>query len=108
MALARLFPFQFGRLMRKNNRVEDHEDSKSCDITVLANVQRPAFDELPFRKGDPKGSAWNLWGNDDELGTLNLITEDVTRAAAAEVKVGKAVSLKYEKGMIPTYIELHG
>lgn len=100
MALTRLFPFQFDRLMRKNDQVENHKESKSYDITtVLANVQRPAFDDLPLRKGDPKGSAWNLWGSDDELGTLNLITEDVTRAAATEVKVGKAVSLKYEKAL---------
>jgi hypothetical protein len=100
MTLARLFPFQFGRLLRKNNQAEDLGDLKSCEITtVLVNVQRPAFDELPLRKGDPKGSAWNLWGQDDELGTLNLITEDVTRAAATEIKVGKAISLKYEESI---------
>ncbi|QKX57797.1 uncharacterized protein TRUGW13939_04917 [Talaromyces rugulosus] len=94
MTLARLFPFKFSRLLRKNNQAEDLGNLKSCEITtVLANVQRPAFDELPLRKGDPKGSAWNLWGKDDELGTLNLITKDFTRAAATEIKVGKAISL---------------
>lgn len=103
MALARLFPFQFSRLTRKNNQPEELK-TPICEITpVLANMKRPAFDELPLRRGDPKGSAWTLWGGDDELGTLNLITEDVTRASAAEVKIGKAISLKYEK-LWPKYI----
>jgi hypothetical protein len=59
------------------------------------SIPRPNFDELPLKQGDPKGSAWGLWGEDDELGTLNLITEDVMKAAASEVKLGKAINLKY-------------
>jgi hypothetical protein len=102
MAFGQLFLFRFGRTKRKNNQVEEHKTSTSSEVTtVLADVQRPAFDELPLREGDPKVSAWNLWGEDDELGTLNLITEDVTRASAAEVKVGKAISLKYEEPIQP-------
>lgn len=58
-------------------------------------MPRPAFDDLPLKEGDPTGSAWGLWGHDDELGTLNLITEDVVRAAIPEVKLGKAINLKY-------------
>ncbi|PCG96152.1 Putative cyclase [Penicillium occitanis (nom. inval.)] len=57
------------------------------------NIPRPKFDNLPLRQGDPKCSAWGLWGSDDELGTLNLITEDIRRAAALEVKLGKAINL---------------
>ena len=36
---------------------------------------------------------WGRWGDDDEIGTLNLITPEVRRAAAASVRSGKAFSL---------------
>lgn len=38
-------------------------------------------------------SNWGRWGEDDRLGTLNLITDDVRAAAASMVRTGKAVSL---------------
>ncbi|THC43116.1 cyclase family protein [Streptomyces sp. A1499] len=38
-------------------------------------------------------SNWGRWGTDDELGTLNLITEEVRARGAAEVRTGRAVSL---------------
>lgn len=34
------------------------------------NISRPTFNELPLRKEDPKGSAWQFWGKDDEFGSL--------------------------------------
>ncbi|MYT31094.1 MULTISPECIES: cyclase family protein [unclassified Streptomyces] len=36
---------------------------------------------------------WGRWGPDDEIGTLNLITPDVVRAAAATVRSGRRVPL---------------
>lgn len=36
---------------------------------------------------------WGRWGPDDERGTLNLITDDVVRRAAATVRSGKRLSL---------------
>ncbi|MFJ4651147.1 cyclase family protein [Nocardia sp. NPDC088792] len=36
---------------------------------------------------------WGRWGSDDELGTLNLITDDVRAKAAAEVRTGRWASL---------------
>ncbi len=36
---------------------------------------------------------WGRWGADDEIGTLNLITDDVVRSAAAEVRSGRRVPL---------------
>ncbi|QUQ67699.1 hypothetical protein [Kutzneria sp. CA-103260] len=36
---------------------------------------------------------WGRWGADDELGTLNLITDDVRARAAAEVRTGRWASL---------------
>lgn len=46
----------------------------------------PAFDDLPSFRGY-KGCAWGVWGKGDQLGTVNLLTEDVVQeAAAAEIK----------------------
>lgn len=56
--------------------------------------ERPGFDDLPLRRGDPKASAWGLWGDDDELGTLNLLTPSIVKAAAAEIVTGETVALK--------------
>jgi kynurenine formamidase len=38
-------------------------------------------------------SNWGRWGEDDELGTLNHITPECRRAAAALVRTGRSVSL---------------
>ncbi|GGP73793.1 cyclase family protein [Saccharothrix coeruleofusca] len=38
-------------------------------------------------------SNWGRWGDDDRLGTLNLITDEVRAAAAASIRTGRAVSL---------------
>lgn len=56
--------------------------------------KRPRFDALPLRKGDPKASAWGLWGDQDELGTLNLLTPSIVKAAAAEAVTGETIALK--------------
>jgi kynurenine formamidase len=43
----------------------------------------PRYDELPIRPGLPAGSSWGLWGDDDEVGTINLLTpERIQRALA--------------------------
>lgn len=36
---------------------------------------------------------WGRWGDDDEIGTINLITDDVVKSAAKEIKSGKRLSL---------------
>lgn len=54
---------------------------------------RPTFDQLPLQKEDPPFSAWGLYGSDDQLGTLNLLTPDVVAQAAAEIKAGVRVGL---------------
>ena len=36
---------------------------------------------------------WGRWGDDDEIGTLNLITDGVVRAAAGEIKTGRRLAL---------------
>ena len=71
-----------------------HETLVLVTATPDRDMPRPRFDDLPLSPNDPKGSAWGLYGKDDELGTLNLITEDVVKAAVKEVKHGIVVPLK--------------
>ncbi|MTD54689.1 cyclase family protein [Amycolatopsis pithecellobii] len=54
----------------------------------------PKYAELPVRDGTR--SSWGLWGPDDRFGALNLITEDRTRAGAAEVHKGFVFPLNLE------------
>jgi len=56
-------------------------------------MKRPSFDELPLRKGDPPFSAWGLYGKDDQLGTLNLLTNEVVAAAETEIREGVRIGL---------------
>ena len=58
------------------------------DITKL-----PSFDQLPVRPGAPEGSAWGVFGDDDELGTWNLVTPQKTVEAASLVRKGVTFGL---------------
>ncbi len=56
----------------------------------------PSFDELPAKPGNPPNSAWGLWGDDDEIGTINLLTPERVAAAAKLVQSGKTFALSWE------------
>jgi hypothetical protein len=60
----------------------------------MTGQKRPDFHSLPLGPSDPPFSAWGLYGPDDELGTLNLLTKEVVLAAKSEIATGKAISLK--------------
>ncbi len=47
-------------------------------------------------------SNWGRWGDDDQLGTLNLITPEVTAAAAATVRTGRSVSCARPLDTVPS------
>jgi kynurenine formamidase len=57
------------------------------------NFTAPAYRELPIRAGLPPGSSWEVFGADDEIGTLNFITEQKTREAAQLVERGRTFNL---------------
>jgi Putative cyclase len=59
-------------------------------------TERPRFADLPVRPDAPPGSSWGLWGDDDEIGTLNLIGPEQVRAAAALVRRGAVFSLNWD------------
>lgn len=48
----------------------------------------PTYAELSKRPGDLSGTAWGLFGPDDQIGTLNHLTAPRVRAAAALVREG--------------------
>ncbi|CAK7221245.1 hypothetical protein SCUCBS95973_004428 [Sporothrix curviconia] len=58
-------------------------------------ITLPPFDALPLDKAGPPGNAWGLWGPDDQLGRLNLLTPETVAAAAAEIKEGLRISLDW-------------
>jgi kynurenine formamidase len=53
----------------------------------------PTYAELRRRTDAPPGSAWGVFGAHDELGTLNHLTPERVRAAAALVRTGERISL---------------
>jgi kynurenine formamidase len=53
----------------------------------------PRYDELPVRSGAPQGAAWGVFGDDDELGTINLLTPARVKAAAQLIRTGKVFAL---------------
>ncbi|MCJ1254541.1 hypothetical protein MMC24_002356 [Lignoscripta atroalba] len=56
----------------------------------------PKFSDLPLNPGDPPHSAWGLYGKDDQLGTLNRLTDDlVLQAAKEEIQSGARISLNW-------------
>ncbi|WOO85087.1 uncharacterized protein LOC62_06G008586 [Vanrija pseudolonga] len=61
----------------------------------------PPFDALPLQRPGPPYNAWGLWGADDELGRLNLITPDVVKAARDEIKEGIVINLNMPLDNIP-------
>ncbi|KAI0160252.1 putative cyclase-domain-containing protein [Xylariaceae sp. FL1272] len=64
----------------------------------MASSQVPDFDDLPKVKDMPQGCAWGVFdkhGKKDLLGTLNLLTTEVVKAACAEARDGISVSLNW-------------
>ncbi|KAK7040324.1 hypothetical protein VNI00_009792 [Paramarasmius palmivorus] len=58
----------------------------------------PTFDKLP-KYQDFDGCAWDVWGKDDELGTVNLLTEEVVKKAASEeIKTSYIAQLNTQSG----------
>jgi kynurenine formamidase len=65
-----------------------------CSAATAYGESKPAqIDREAFETWFDELSNWGRWGADDQLGTLNLVTPDVRRAAAREVSEGVSVSL---------------
>ncbi|PWN51536.1 hypothetical protein IE53DRAFT_386095 [Violaceomyces palustris] len=55
----------------------------------------PRYKDLPSQGGYP-GCAWKVWGEGDQLGTINLLTDQVVaRSAREEIRTGRSISLNW-------------
>jgi kynurenine formamidase len=61
----------------------------------------PTYAQLAERPGYPPGSSWGVFGDSDELGTLNFLTKDSVRGAAAGVSRGAVFNLDYPLDAFP-------
>jgi kynurenine formamidase len=53
----------------------------------------PAYADLPVAADAPPGSAWGVFGRDDQIGTLNLLTPERRAAAAGLARRGATFNL---------------
>ncbi len=55
----------------------------------------PRYDDLPRPADDPTGLplSWGAWGPDDQVGTLNRITDATVAAAREEIRSGRRFNL---------------
>jgi Putative cyclase len=56
----------------------------------------PSFAGLPIKPDYPPHSAWGVFGDDDQIGTLNLLTPERVAAAARLVQDGQVFALNWE------------
>ncbi len=56
----------------------------------------PDFAELPINPDHPPHAAWGVFGDDDQVGTLNLLTPERAAAAAQLVKTGEIFAMNWE------------
>jgi kynurenine formamidase len=74
-------------------------------VTIPTTIPKtiPTYDELLARTDAPAGSAWGLWGADDQLGTLNLLTPDRVVRAAGLVRTGRRFNLDHPVNAFEPY-----
>jgi len=53
----------------------------------------PSYADLRRRQDAPPGSAWRLFGDADEVGTLNLLTPERVRRASRLIRTGEVINL---------------
>ncbi|KAJ7268007.1 hypothetical protein C8J57DRAFT_1326368 [Mycena rebaudengoi] len=56
----------------------------------------PTYDQLPLHPSFPTKAAWGVWGDSDELGALNHITNTTILAAKSQITIGRAFNLNLE------------
>ncbi|KAK0372841.1 hypothetical protein CLIM01_09799 [Colletotrichum limetticola] len=95
MAMKRLQ--QLGNQLTQTSSKPDEETMAPADSKFALDENGiPPFESLPLGKDDPRFSAWGLYGDKDELGTLNRLTDErVAAAAREEIKTGARVSLNW-------------
>jgi len=62
-------------------------------------MQLPSYDELPIKPEFPARCAWGVFGDQDQIGTLNLLTPERVAGAARLVQKGDVFALNWELGL---------
>ena len=57
----------------------------------------PRYRDLPIDKSMPPNSAWGVFGDDDQVGTINLLTPERVAHAATLVQKGSVFSLNGDR-----------
>src|SRR5262245_47963928 len=63
---------------------------------AMSPAPLPTYAELLARTDAPAGTSWGLFGERDELGTLNLLTPERARASASLVRTGEVFALNWD------------
>ena len=66
-------------------------DGKGTEVPQSQTLRR--YEELPRNEKVGNACAWGVFGEEDELGRINLLTHDVVANAAAEVQRGVTFNL---------------
>lgn len=53
----------------------------------------PRYNQLPVIEKTGDGHAWDVWGRDDQLGAINLLSPERVLAAARLVRAGRVINL---------------
>lgn len=61
--------------------------------TVQGSSAAPTFDELPKLPGSEERHAWDVWGRDDQIGSLNWLGAEQVAHAAGLVRTGRVINL---------------
>ena len=69
--------------------------------TPVAGTSRPEVTKAQVERWMTELSNWGRWGQDDQLGTLNLITPEKRRQAQALATRGLVVSLEQPVALVP-------
>lgn len=87
------------RILRTSERVRCYvarssPDAEVSETSLALLTDLPAFHELPQFEGRADRHSWDVYGPDDNLGTLNNLTPERVAYAAGEVVSGERVGLQ--------------
>lgn len=90
------FESDVGRMQRAAVRKVGEVAAKARRVVRNAMTRPPklpSYSELPVRAGAPPGAAWGVFGDDDEVGTINLLTPERVVDAVSSIRSGKVFAL---------------
>ena len=77
------------------------QTQKAPQPAASSEGRHPAITKQQVDKWMKELSNWGRWGRDDQLGTMNLVTEAKRKQAVALAKTGTVVSLAHKPPLVP-------